>query len=230
MLFLSDICNSLAKSLTSVFEAEINHMISEYRNEEYRQHVSEQRKIYIENIFHATTTHAVDAMTANRNKFLEDSNEVSISHIVKRDAIKDTIVINMNKVYKQMISLYDDVKSNSQTTDRVKVYKELMEQERIHRENVEKMHEKTDSVQKEILQLKDELNTLSTEHKTVLTKLNSDKQCVTDQFRKLTVDFESNQKKDEEMLKFLVVESEATLTVKFVLNECPYVILMFRFY
>lgn len=214
--FCKGICNSLAKSLTSVFETEINHMLSEYRNEEYRQHASEQRKIYIENIFHATTTHAIDTMSANRNKFLEEANEISISHIVRRDALRDTIVANMNKVYKQMMSVYDDLKSNSQTTDRVKIYKELMEQERIHHENVKVMQEKTNSVEKEISQLKDELNTLSVEHTTVLTKMNNEKQFLTDKFRKLTVDFEHNLKRDKEMLKYLVVESEKTLTVKFV--------------
>lgn len=189
-------------------------MLSEYRNEEYRQHVSDQSKIYIENIFHATTTHAIDTMTANRNKLLEDANEMSISNIVKRDALRDTIVQNMNKVYKQMMSLYDDVKANSQTSDRVKVYKELMEQERVHHENIKIMKDKTELVEKEISQLKDELHTLSYEHKTVLTKMNDEKQFLTDKFRKFTVDFEHNQKRDEEMLKFLVVESEKTLTVK----------------
>lgn len=191
-------------------------MLSEYRNEGYRQHLCEQRKIYIENLFHATATHAIDTMTANRNKFLAD--DLSTSHIVQRDALKDTIVANMNKVYKQMMSLYEDVKANSQPADRVKVYKDLMEQERMHHENVKIMQEKTDLVEKEILQLKDELSTISIEHKTVLTKMNNEKQLLTDKFRKLTVDFEGNLKKDKEMLKFLVVESEKTLTVKFLLN------------
>lgn len=190
-------------------------MLSEYRNEGYRQHLCEQRKIYIENLFHATATHAIDTM-ANRNKLLVD--DLSTSHIVQRDTLKDTIVANMNKVYKQMMSLYDDVKSNSQPADRVKVYKELMEQERMHHENVKIMQEKTDLVEKEISQLKDELSTISIEHKTVLTKMNNEKQLLSDQFRKFTVDFERNLKKDKEMLKFLVVESEKTLTVKFVLN------------
>lgn len=190
-------------------------MLSEYRNEGYRQHLCEQRKIYIENLFHATATHAIDTM-ANRNKLLVD--DLSTSHIVQRDTLKDTIVANMNKVYKQMMSLYDDVKSNSQPADRVKVYKELMEQERMHHENVKIMQEKTDLVEKEISQLKDELSTISIEHKTVLTKMNNEKQLLIDKFRKFTVDFERNLKKDKEMLKFLVVESEKTLTVKFVLN------------
>lgn len=190
-------------------------MLSEYRNEGYRQHLCEQRKIYIENLFHATATHAIDTM-ANRNKLLVD--DLSTSHIVQRDTLKDTIVVNMNKVYKQMMSLYDDVKSNSQPADRVKVYKELMEQERMHHENVKIMQEKTDLVEKEISQLKDELSTISIEHKTVLTKMNNEKQLLIDKFRKFTVDFERNLKKDKEMLKFLVVESEKTLTVKFVLN------------
>lgn len=189
-------------------------MLSEYRNEEYRQHASEQRKIYIENIFHATTTHAIDTMSADRKKFLEEANEMSISHIVQRDTLKDTIVANMNKVYKQMMSLYEDVKSNSQTTDRVKVYKELMEQERNYHDNVKVIEEKTELVEKEISQLKDELNSLSQEHSTALTKMNNEKQCLTDIFRKQTVDFEINLKRDKEMLKYLVVESEKTLTVK----------------
>lgn len=193
-------------------------MLSEYRNEEYRQHATEERKIYLENIFQATTTHAIDTMTANRNKFLNDWSELNISHIVERDALKDTIVTNMNKVYNQMMALYEDVKLNSQTIDRVKVYKDLMKQERMHHENVQIMQEKTDNVEKEIAQLKDELNTLSTEHKKVLSKMNNEKQSVTDKFRKFTVDFEQNVNKDKEMLKFLVVESEKTLTVKSLLT------------
>lgn len=205
-------------------------MLSEYRNEEYRRHLSEQRKIYMENIFHATTTHAIDTMTANRNKFLTNASDMSTTHIVQRDAIKDTIVSNMNKVYKQMMSLYDDVKSNSQPTERVKVYKELMEQERIYHENVKIIKEKTDSVEKEISQLKDELSTLSMEHKTVLTKMNDEKQNLTDNFRKLTVDFEQSLKKDKEMLKFLVVESEKTLTVKWLMPRCSSKFFNFYFF
>ncbi len=189
-------------------------MLSEYRNEQYRQHVSEQRKIYIENIFHATTTHTIDTMTANQNKFLEDANEMAIIHTVKRDDLKDKIVANMNRVYNQMMSLYDDVKANSQTTDRVKVYKELMEQEQSHEENVKIIEEKSDSLEKEIAHLKDELNSLSVETKTVLTKMNDEKKLLTDKFRKLTADFEQTLKRDKEMLTFLVLESEKTLTVK----------------
>ncbi|XP_037039398.1 interaptin-like [Bradysia coprophila] len=210
--YLMSICNSLAKSLTTVFETEINHMLSEYRNEEYRQHVSAQRKTYIENIFHATTTHAIDAMTRSRNKFLEDENELAIAHIVKRDALRDSIVGNMNRVYQQMLSLYEDVKSNSQTTDRVKVYKELMEQERMHRENITIIQKKSDSLEKEIVQLKDELQTLLAEHKKVLNKMSDEKHDLSDKFRNVTVDFELKLKEDKEMLKFLVVESEKTLT------------------
>lgn len=209
----------MAKSLTTVFETEINHMLSEYRNEEYRQHVCEQRKIYIENIFHATTTHAIDAMTASRNKFLEDENEMAISHIVKRDTMSDTIVENMNRVYQQMLSLYDDVKANSQTVDRVKVYKELMEQERIHNENIEIIQEKSHSLEREIAQLKDELQTLSAEHKTVLSRMSDEKQFLSDKFIRVTADFEQKLVEDKEMIKFLVVESEKTLTVQHLIPE-----------
>lgn len=189
-------------------------MLSECRNEEYRQHVSEERKIYFENIFHATTTHAMDTMTANRNKFLNDSTDLSISHIVQRDNMKETIVTNMNKVYNQMLFIYEDMKLNSQTSDRVKIYKELMDQERMHHENVKTMQDKTDNVEKEISHLKDELHTLSAEHNKALTKMNSEKQFVTDKFRKFTADFEKKMKKDKELLTFFVVESEKTLTVK----------------
>lgn len=213
--FQPAICNSLAKSLTTIFETEINHMLSECRNEEYRQHVSEQRKIYIENIFHATTTHATDTMTASHNRFLEDVNEMSITHTVKRDALRDTIVENMNRVYNGMMTLYDDVKANSQTSDRIKVYKELMAQEQLHHENVKTIQEKSISIEKEIAQLKDELSAITVEHKTVLAKMNDEKQRLTDKFRKLTVNFEQKLKKDKEMLKFLVVESEKALTVTY---------------
>lgn len=194
-------------------------MLSEYRNEEYRQHVSEQRKRYIENVFHATTTHAINAMTESRKKFLEGDQEMAITHIVKRDALRDSIVDNMNKVYQQMMSMYEDVKANSQTTDRVKVYKELMEQERMHHENIKTIQEKSDSLVKEIGQLKDELQTLSAEHKRVLSKMTDEKQFLTDEFRRVTGEFEQKLKKDKNMLKFLVVESEKTLSVKQIATE-----------
>lgn len=204
-------------------------MLSECRNEEYRQHVTEERKIYLENIFHAATTHAMDTMTANRNKFLKDSTDLSISHIVQRDAMKEVIVTNMNKVYNQMLSMYEDVKLNSQTNDRVKVYQDLMEQERIHHENVKTMQEKTDTVEKDITHLKDELHMLTAEHSKVLIKMNNEKQDVTDKFRKFTVDFETNTKKDREMLTFFVVESEKTLTVKsFIFVDINCLVLIFN--
>lgn len=190
-------------------------MLSEYQNEGYRQHRSKERKFYLENIFHAVTTHAIDVMTASGDKFLKDSRDLSISHIVQRDALRDTTVKNMNKVYDQMMSLYEDVKLNSQTTDRVKIYKELMKQEQLHHENVKIMEQKTVNVEKEISQLKDELSTLSIEHNKVLTKMNNEKDIVTDNLKKFTVECEDKMKKDKEILRFLVVESEKTLTVKF---------------
>lgn len=188
-------------------------MLSEYRNEGYRRHVSEERKIYMENIFHATTTYAIDTMTANRNKFLDDTAEMNIVHIVKRDAMRDTFVDNMNQIYGQMMSLYDDVKTNSQTSDRVKAYKQLMADEEAYHKNLKIMEEKSDLVEKEIAQLKDELHAISSENKRILAKMNVEKQTLTDRFLKLTVDSDRNLKRDKEMLLYMVVESEKSLTV-----------------
>lgn len=198
-------------------------MLSEFQNEGYRKHISEERKIYLENIFHASTTHAIDTMSANQSNFQNDLDDLSITHIVRRDGLRDSIVRNMNRVYDQMRSLYDDVKANSQTTDRVKVYEELMKQEQRHHESVNTIERKTNLVEKEIAQLKDELSVISTDNNATLTKMNNDKELVTNKFKKFFVEFQNNARKDEEILRFLVVESEKTLTVEYfnsVFLEC----------
>lgn len=200
--------------MRDIYETDVEQLLEEFRREcIYHERIAERRKTYYENILHATNVITFDDIAQMEKKFLFDKENSSNQHIERREKLRTSLCINMNKLFHQLQHIVRVIQENSMTDERVKLYQLTEAREQFDAKQIEKFRNNSLRCTEDIDAFRQKLIDLETENLSKLSDYKYEKKYFSDCFTIVREQYGMDMKSDEIALRYLVENANRTISV-----------------